>query len=554
METSRTGPTGVSARTLLLLGLLAIIGIYGLQRGNGFIYDDHLLVIDSPPLSSSRQLIEYFSGTHYTGQHYYRPVTKLAYGLEKRFFGTNPAPYHAVNVALVGLVFVLFCAILRRLYPGGNSALPIYFALLCCLHPVTASVVYPVSGMETLLVTVFAMASLLCYLRESRAGYPLALLFLALALLTKEQGVIVPALLALTDLTGLRDARPLNWRGVIARWAGIAVITLAYLLVRLAVFGGSEFSPATSAVAGTPAQSLLYTLQVVFTPFLHLYYEPYYAAWFSPARAVVAVLLALLLACALYLRRESVGRSTLFWSAYFFLALLPTANLVSQETPFAERYVFAALPALCGLLVALFHALGIPQQLRFSATALAVLALLASVLVTLNRGPYYRDDLTFSRQWLQTNPEHPGARTLYGNALLRLNRTEEATRHFEQSLGAATGDAQQFNSLGILYAADGRVEDARAMFEQALQLDPRYAAAEFNLIHLERMYGDARRARVELESALSRHPGYAEEHYRLGVLYENEGELEKSRAQWKIALQIDPSHQGAQQALQRTAG
>ncbi len=557
METLPQGdlvPRGIRTRTLVMLGLLLLIVTYGLQRGNGFIYDDHLLIIDNVPLSTTQQVIEYFTGTHYEGQYYYRPVTKLVYGLEKRLFGDHAAPYHAVNVALIGLVFVLFTAILRRLYPAASGSLAVFLSLLCCLHPVSASVVYPISGMETLLVTVFGMASLLSYLHGGRWSFPAAICCMVLALLSKEQGIIVPALLVLSDVTGLRDGQPHKWQRHLPRWLCLAGTVLVYLLIRLSVFEGREFQAASSEVAGTPLQSFLYTLQVVFTPFLNLYYEPYYANWYSPARVTLSLAISGLILLAVYKRRSTIGGSAIFWCAYFLLAVLPTANLVGQETPFAERYVFAALPALAGLLAALASGVEFRGTTRTLALSAATLAFLLAVLVTVNRGPFYRDDLVFSQQWVSTNPAHPGARTLYGNALLRLDRREEATAHFEQSLKVTPDDIQQINSLGILYAADARVEEARALFQRALQIDPGYAAANFNLVHLERVYGDHHKARLALQEALSRHPGYAEEHYRLAVLFEEEGNLAMSRTHWKRALEIDPSHQGALQALQRTGG
>jgi len=66
-------------------------------------------------------------------------------------------------------------------------------------------------------------------------------------------------------------------------------------------------------------------------------------------------------------------------------------------------------------------------------------------------------------------------------ALTRLNRLDEAIRHFQLALQLNPDFAGAHNNLGIALARSGLLEDAAGHFNAALHLDPAFVSARNNL-------------------------------------------------------------------------
>ena len=73
-------------------------------------------------------------------------------------------------------------------------------AVLFLLHPVQSEAVACISGISNLLFAFLVLASLCFYLRNSIISHVLSLLAFALALLAKEQAVVLPILIVLLEI------------------------------------------------------------------------------------------------------------------------------------------------------------------------------------------------------------------------------------------------------------------------------------------------------------------------------------------------------------------
>ena len=127
----------------------------------------------------------------------------------------DPHVFHTASWLLhVGNALLVF-VVLRRLMKNDVAAA--MGALLYGLHPVQVEAVAWASGLKDLLCAFFCLICLWQYLRavspdKNRWNYPLALLALALALLSKPAAVMMPALLAVIDWFMLRrPSRKIAW-------------------------------------------------------------------------------------------------------------------------------------------------------------------------------------------------------------------------------------------------------------------------------------------------------------------------------------------------------
>jgi Flp pilus assembly protein TadD len=82
---------------------------------------------------------------------------------------------------------------------------------------------------------------------------------------------------------------------------------------------------------------------------------------------------------------------------------------------------------------------------------------------------------------LQDNPKDPRGRFLRGVILSEQQKTDEAIAAFRALNEDMPELPEPYNNLGVLYAAQGRYEDARRVLETAVLAHPGYALAHENL-------------------------------------------------------------------------
>jgi tetratricopeptide (TPR) repeat protein len=455
---------------------LVVAAAYAPSLGNGFVYDDHEVILEQRPLRSAQELARVFAEPHglpLSGLPYYRPLVRASILVQKTIHGDRAAPFHAGNVLLAVLAALGAYTILRRPCFDLAPAPAALAAAAFLVHPVASSCVHPVaSGRETLLAGALALAAVASHLRGGAAGRAGAIALFALALLGKEQALMLPLVFALADalrLTPGPEGR--RWRAAAAQQAGAVGVVAGYLALRAAILpavpGGALLAGVAQRPSG-PLESLAYAIQVVFAPSLDEVYEPDFATWLVPARLGLGLALAgaLLVAAARLPARDRAP--ALFWIAWFGIWMVPTANWARQETFFAERFVWLSLLGPAAL-AATFAA-----RAARTRTLLAAGALLLVVLAgfTLHRARFYRDGVAFAQQWVRTRPDHYNARYSLGTALAREGRLEEALPELRLAVRLEPEHGYARYNLGVVLAHLGQSHEAMEQFEQALRIDP----------------------------------------------------------------------------------
>lgn len=190
---------------------------------------------------------------------FYRPIASLSYAVDYAVWGTTPFGYHLTDLLLHAgatlLVFLLVREVaggearrasrIRNAAHSGDVAVASLAALLFGLHPLTVEVVPTPARRQDVLATAFVLLSLLLFVRGVRdRRRPLAVasaVAYLLALGSKETAAALPALAAIWYVAdsfrrGV-DLRAFLARGVEA-FLPLAVATVGYLAVRIAVLGG----------------------------------------------------------------------------------------------------------------------------------------------------------------------------------------------------------------------------------------------------------------------------------------------------------------------------
>jgi tetratricopeptide (TPR) repeat protein len=373
----------------------------------------------------------------------------------------------------------------------------------------------------------------------------LAHLAFGVALLAKEQAVVVPQQFALAVLCRLTPGAPAlrlaAWRDWLARYALSAAMIAFYLAARSALFAGGEWRLAVFEDPAGPPLSLLFALQTGFAPFAALVYEPELATWWSPARLLAALFA---LAALAWLSRRTAAppaRVTLFWIGWFVLAQLPTANWLRQEARFDERYAFLALlalPAFAACLVAPLWVSARSRRVVATASAAVVLGLVA---LTAGRAAAFRDDAAFAAAWLRSAPDSAEAHHLLGATAAARGDLEVAIRHYRRALPGVPESADLHANLGAALAATGRESEGLASLETALRIDPGHPEALVNAGILWERRGQLEEAVAAWRAALRSDPSRAVAHARLGAALLARGDVDEARRHLREALRLDPS-------------
>ena len=230
---------GMSPRSAAAVAVVLALVVYLPSLSNGFALDDTGDIVENTTVhglaNTGEILTSPYRGRVPPGRSPYRPVTSLTYALNWSMGSGSPVPFHAFNVALHGANTALVTILLTTL--GASPLLALLGAAVFAVHPVHVEAVANSVGRGDALMALFVLLGALAYLRRSRSEWArvgLVSLAYAMALASKENGVVLPALLVVLSLLFPRRAGRATQLPVFAALAGVLVV---YLAVRYQVLG-----------------------------------------------------------------------------------------------------------------------------------------------------------------------------------------------------------------------------------------------------------------------------------------------------------------------------
>ena len=564
---------------------MAIWGLTFIAYSNSFqgalVFDSGSVIGEDPRIrQATPQNIEsilrggywYGSGERAAHSGLYRPLTTLSYLVNYSVLGNGPRPtgYHAVNFVLhevnVTLVYALGLLMFAETWPA------LALAAIWGLHPLLTESVTNIVGRADLLAAFGVLAGLLCHIRGASAEGRRRVAWLAclaaaqaIGVFSKENAAVLPGVMLLYDLTCSGRA---TWRRRILAYAAAALPIAALFYMRSAVHAHLlvEFTenPLIGAGFWTARITAFKVIGMGVGLFLwpaHLSADYTYNAiplfgwrpWdWEDGKALLALALCLsaaALAVLLAIRAQRASKWPIFFVVFFFIALLPTSNLIVPiGSIMAERFLYLPLVGLAGCLVAAIQAAGqrlaLDRRAARGGWALLGLVCLASTARTYARNFDWQDDHSL---WASAVAACPGAaRPHYslGLELERLpDRLPEAIAEYQAALRIEPDFVEAHNNLAnALAQMPGRVPEAILEYQVALRIRPGLAAAHYNLAQaLRSMPNRLPDAIAEYQAALRIRPDYAEAHDGLAdALAGIPGRLPEAIAEYRAVLQFHP--------------
>lgn len=492
-----------------------VTALYLPSISNGFVFDDHLLILQQSRPDSMGDLLQVFAERHWPDLPYYRPVARFTMVAQKMLHGEHAAPYHAFNAGVMGLVAAAAYLLLRTPTLGVRAPVAWLGALLIGVHPIASSCVYPIcSGRETSLPALFMLLATSAWLRSGPVWRMIALVALGAAFLSKEQAIVMPVILVIADLLKLPQqsatSDPLWW---FRRYTPVVTLVLLYLGVRLVLFGGgAEHKLAVIDQPILPLLTAMYATQVTFLPFVPLTYEPTPFVWFSWWRQALSWSLVLAIGVALARSWSDLRAAALFWLAWIFFVNLPTANLLIQEACFDERYELLSLVGVVGLIGGLLSRVWDRGIVRILATSIAAIAIIAAASISYGRTESFRDDFAFFRQWKATDPEFDfvGLHLQAAGLEMRRHEFEVAAEHARAALEAEPDSTPARLALADALLGQGQLTNAQTEYDAVLEREWEQPAALAGTARILAARGDWSGSVARYRAALNKQPISAE--------------------------------------------
>ena len=524
----KNGVSGNATNLRVKIGcavLLALItaGVYWPVTGFDFTnYDDPDYIIYNPMVQhgvTGQSVAWAFTTDHASNWH---PLTWISHTLDCDLYGLKPGGHHLTSllfhVANTVLLFLLLEGLTGAMW---RSAL---VAALFAWHPLHVESVAWVSERKDVLCAFFWLLTLMAYgkyvIKSKGAGarprspkskvfwYGAALVFFALALLSKPMAVTLPFVLLLMDYWPLQRSSEFGVRSAELK-TGIKRNTTAWLIVEkipFFVLAGAECAatvwaqkaansvvaaatlPVPDRVANALVGYILYLWKTVWPTDLAVPY-PFSHDWTFVQAAGAGMLLTLITVGVVW-RRKTEPFLAVGWF-WFIGTLVPVIGLVQVGLQFmADRYTYIPLMG-----VFIMVAWSIPARwavwprpgLVFATVVGAVLVVL--LMVTWVQLFYWQNSVTLFTHTAAVTENNILAEYNLAEALARADAEDAAVTHYLKALAMRPNRVEaQYNSqlqarfnLGLIYRSEGKWPEAAEQLEAYVREDPNQQSAHIAL-------------------------------------------------------------------------
>ncbi|MBN2190531.1 MAG: glycosyltransferase family 39 protein, partial [Candidatus Aureabacteria bacterium] len=457
---------------------------------------------------------------------YYRPVLILSFMLNAQLNGTSLFGYHLFNILLHALASCLVFLFLSNLEYRKISAL--FVSMLFAVHPLLAEAVAWVPGRNDLLLTIFAISSMIFFIRYLRSGksvfYLWHIIFFGLALFTKETAVfLIIAYILFADLIEKQKIFAFDKVSLFTGWLFIAAFW--FLLRWSALIDTWE-----TTLYGMCA-SLLVSLPAVIQ-FIGKIVMPFNLSVFPTMRDttfVYGLISAAAVVTGLAVSKSKRNSFVIFGFAWFMFFLLP--SLVRPDMRYVHDFQEHRLyMPIVGFGIMLLE-IDFIKKLRLSIRKdfiFPVAVLLTFSVINFVHCDNFRNRLSFWANACLTSPNSKVVRMNMGLAYAASGFPKEAERELKKAISLSPAVGGIYFRLGNFYLDENMLDKAEGALKKELVLDPLNYSAHLSLGVVYYKQGRFGKAVEEWERTLWLKRDNIEARKNLAIYYREKKDFEKS--------------------------
>jgi hypothetical protein len=426
--------------------------------------DDHIFIQENQSYNSNPANIikSFHRGLFSNGDDvFYRPVLLTDFILESQLFGTNPKGFHFTNLLLHICCVLLLYLFLRKIDVPETTAF--ILSLIFSVHPVLSQTVAWIPGRNDMLLVLFFFASAILIIEYlHKPGWLLftgQLLFMLLALFTKETGVIIPVILMSFIFLKFKSSWK-KWLPLLISW--ILAIIAWYIMRKASAIGKEAFSlPGLihNAIPRLPA--ILQYLGKIFFPVNQSVYPS-----LSGTTYVWGILALVLITILIILSKSYKKPLTIIGMAWYVLFLIPVFMVPAEKNDqiFEHRLYLPIIGILLILSQTILFSDKVKNERKF---IVAVGIILLFAVMSYFHSDYFSNPLKFWNKAVSDNPESGMAKMILGT---QLNDPSEQEKLYREAY-KLNPHIQVLNlMLGKIAMNNNRNEEAKEYFLRELKL------------------------------------------------------------------------------------
>ncbi len=561
--------------------VLVCFVVFANTVGGEFVYDDTRQIVRNILIQDNSLIWKALTsdvwafkgdGTQ-AASNYWRPTFTLWNILCFRLFGMSPAGWHVANILLHTGVSVIAFLLLRKWQLTAMVAFAI--ALIFAVHPVHVESVAWIAGSPDLLFSLALLGSLwfATSYRESRASKHMILtvLLYAVALGAKEVAILCLPIYYFVLRDGEAEKKAHNNTPLLVL-GGAAVV---YFFARLGVIGAVSRPPGDAV----PFGDALMSVPTMFAFYLGQIFVPFRVAINYPVTPVTAIdvmnfvvplVISVAVLAGLFLLVRTSNKNRIA-TAIFLLPLIPAMNATAfiSEQIVHDRYLYLPLLGVLMLLVPF-----VTQYVNERNVMIACCVIAAALSVqTFRYNTAYANELSLWT-WTAAVDDSSFTSMQLGGALAEAGRNEEGLAAYSAAIEQkpamrgylgrgriynslkqypeaekdlikalampierqeAYAMYQVYESLGIAYVEQRKLDQAASIFRESRNSLPIYKAALTEKLAIVYYQGNLKaEALKELEGAQAQArqellPESKGVFLRLGMLYQEAGRKDEAR-------------------------
>lgn len=492
-----------------------------------------------------------------------RPVLMASYWINFQISGRDTLSYHVVNILIHTVNACLIFLIVRKIveWAGINGKrrdlLSAFAAALFLAHPLQTEAVAYIAGRSESLSALFLLAAyaVFLYRRKETVSFRIGmavLILYAFAAATKEQTVVLPAVLVLTDFFW---GDPRGWRAVWRNWKFYAVFAAAGAIGLIKVWQVLAAAPTAGFhVHGLNWWQYFFTECRAIFVYVRMFVLPYgqtvdhdfpisHTPWQYGAIFYLIALAALIWACFRFRKRFPLP---CFGGLLFLTLLAPTSSIVPIADPLAERRIYAPMLGLLLILVFLLKDRIQSVNMRW---------LLALILLTAAFLCYQRNDL-WGRPfdlWKESVEKQPHKDRPYGQmaqVAIFTGRCRDALPYMDKAVALLPDNWRVYMDRAKVQECLGQKDAAVASLKKATAIESNDLDEELlGLLYGE--IGNKQESKAALERALAYNPQSSYILDDLGLWYESTDQLDQALAMYQHSLAVDDHNPKTSSAIAR---
>jgi Flp pilus assembly protein TadD len=529
--------------TLLSIAIIALLGfaVYTNSLNGEFVWDDHTLVKGNVYIRNWSHLGEIFSGSVSSmlpKSGIYRPAQIITYLIDYQVWKLNVLGYHLTNILVHVCVALSLFWLINLLFK--DIVISLLTGLFFVIHPIHTEAVTYISGRADSLALLFMLLCFIFYVKslysKNNIFYVLIPLSYAVALLSRENSLILPVLLVLYHYSFKEKFK-------FGRFSTVLGAGIIYMLLRKIYLTSSFTSYPTTFFQRLPGFFVAITnyLKLLFLPFgLHMEYGSKLFRFTDP-QAILGILICIALVT--YILKQRGKNTLVFFSlSWFFITLMPVSNLYPLNAYMAEHWLYLPSIGFFLIMAGVLRRGFAYEKFGRLVVAGAIILLGFYGILTIKQNHYWKDSITLYERILRFVPDDAEVYNNLGLAYSDAGRKERVIPLYKKAIELDPNYAEAYNNLGVAYNNMGKHTEAIEVYQKAITLNPDYAQAYNNL---GKAYSDTNRNEEAISSykkAIELNPTYAVSYNNLASVYNKIGRYQEAVGLYKKAIDIDPDY------------